>query len=165
MNAIRRLTAAASGLVCAGVMVAGCSSSPAASTRQATAPPAPPLATSFAAAGASWAVVEMGGSAARHNNFWQLFVRPDGGSRWRLATPPGVADNGGLVVTEAGNGSMVTGFRTSQDLTFSPLAASSNSGTSWSPTAGPLTPGLAAAPDALADAVCAIAFDGLRVRK
>jgi hypothetical protein len=141
---------AATGLALAGLVLAACSSSPAASTRQATAPPAPPLATSFAAADASWAVVEMGGSAAQHNNFWQLFVRPDGSTRWRLATPPGVADNGGLVVTEAGSGSVVTGFRASQDLTFSPFAASSNSGTSWSPTAGPLTPGLAAAPDALA---------------
>jgi hypothetical protein len=92
----------------------------------------------------------MGGPAAQHNNFWQLFVRSADSTRWRLATPPGVADNGGLVVTGAGGESMVTGFRTSQDLTFSPLAASSNSGTSWSPAVGPLTPGLAAAPDALA---------------
>ena len=149
MNATRRLTALASGLACAGLIAAGCSSSPTASTGPAAAPVAPPLATSFAAAaGAGWAVVEMGGSAAQHNNFWELFVRPAGTTRWRLATPAGVADNGGLVVAGAG-GSLLTGFRPSQDLTFSPLAASSNSGTSWSP-AGPLTPGLAAAPDALA---------------
>src|SRR4029077_1037352 len=63
---------------------------------------------------------------------------------------PGVADNGGLVVAGAGGGSMMTGFRTSQDLTFSPLASRTNGGTSLSPAAGPLTPGLAAAPDALA---------------
>ena len=30
-----------------------------------------------------------GRSAASHNNFWQLFVRPAGTSTWRLATPPG----------------------------------------------------------------------------
>ncbi len=150
MNATRRVTALASGLACAGVIAAGCSSSPTASTGQAAAPAAPPLATSFAAAaGAGWAVVQMGGPAAQHNNFWQLFVRQAGTTRWRLATPPGVADNGGLVVAGDGGGSMMTGFRPSQDLTFSPLAASSNGGTSWSP-AGPLTPGLAAAPDALA---------------
>jgi hypothetical protein len=140
----------ATGLALMGLLAAACGSTPAASTRQAIAPPAPPLATSFAATGASWAVVEMGGSAAQHNNFWQLFVQPASSTRWRLATPPGVADNGGLVVTGAGGGSMVTGFRTSQDLTFSPFAASSNGGTNWSPTVGPLTPGLAAAPDALA---------------
>jgi len=150
MNATRRRTALASGLACAGLIAAGCSSSPTASTGQAAAPAAPLLATSFAAAaGAGWAVVQMGGPAAQHNNFWQLFVRQAGTTRWRLATPPGVADNGGLVVAGDGGGSMMTGFRPSQDLTFSPLAASSNGGTSWSP-AGPLTPGLAAAPDALA---------------
>jgi hypothetical protein len=150
MNATRRLTAAAGGLVCAGVMVAGCGSTPA-PTGQPAAPVPPPLATSFAAGtGASWAVVQMGGSAAQHNNFWELFARPAGAARWRLVTPVGVADNGGLVVAAAG-GSVLTGFRPSQDLTFSPLAASSDGGTSWSP-AGPLTPGLAAAPDALAAA-------------
>jgi len=148
MNATRRLTAAASGLVCAGVMVVGCGSTPA-PTGQPAAPVPPPLATSFAAGpGASWAVVQMGGPAAQHNNFWELFARPAGSARWRLVTPSGVADNGGLVVAAAG-GSVLTGFRPSQDLTFSPLAASSDGGTSWSP-AGPLTPGLAAAPDALA---------------
>jgi hypothetical protein len=148
MNATRRLTAAASGLVCAGVMAAGCGSTPA-PAGQPAAPVPPPLATSFAAGtGASWAVVQMGGPAAQHNNFWELFARPAGAARWRLVTPAGVADNGGLVVAAAG-GSVLTGFRPSQDLTFSPLAASSDGGTSWSP-AGPLTPGLAAAPDALA---------------
>lgn len=148
MNATRRLTAAASGLVCAGVMVAACGSTPA-PTGQPAAPVPPPLATSFAGGtGASWAVVQMGGPAAQHNNFWELFARPAGSARWRLVTPAGVADNGGLVVATAG-GSVLTGFRPSQDLTFSPLAASSDGGTSWSP-AGPLTPGLAAAPDALA---------------
>jgi hypothetical protein len=149
-STVRASGLAVTALALTGLLAAGCSSAPTASTEQATAPPAPPLATSFAATDASWAVVEMGGPAAQHNNFWQLFVRPAGGTRWRLATPPGVADNGGLVVTGAGGGSMVTGFRTSQDLTFSPFAASSNGGTSWSPAVGPLTPGLAAAPDALA---------------
>ena len=149
MNAPRRLTVLASGLVCAGVIAAGCGSKPAASTTHAPAQSPPPLATSSAVTtGAAWTVVQMGGPAAQHENFWELFVRPAGTARWRLATPAGVADNGGLVVTAAG-GSLLTGFRPSQDLTFSPLAASSDSGASWSP-AGPLTPGLAAAPDALA---------------
>jgi hypothetical protein len=90
----------------------------------------------------------MGGPAAEENNFWELFVRPAGTAPWRLATPAGVADNGGLEVAGTG-GSLVTGFRPSQDLTFSPLAASRDEGASWSP-AGPVNPGLAAAPDALA---------------
>jgi hypothetical protein len=91
----------------------------------------------------------MGGSAANENEFWELFVRPAANAAWRQATPPGVADNGGLVVTSAGRGALLTGFRPSQSLTFSPLAASSNNGANWSP-AGPVSPGLASLPDALA---------------
>jgi len=52
--------------------------------------------------GAAWAVLEVGGSRTQHNNFWQLLVRPAAGQDWRLATPPGVADNGGLVATAPG---------------------------------------------------------------
>jgi hypothetical protein len=138
-------------LLAAGALIAGCGSTAASSPAQAAAPAAPPpLATSSAAAtGSGWAVVEMGGSAAQHDNFWELFVRPAGSARWRLATPAGVADNGGLVVAGSGGGSLVTGFRPSQDLTFSPLAASEDDGATWSPS-GPVSPGLASAPNALA---------------
>jgi hypothetical protein len=90
----------------------------------------------------------MGGSAAQEDNFWELFVRTTGTSPWRLATPAGVADNGGLEAAGTG-GSLVAGFRPSQDLTFSPLAATSNDGATWA-ASGPVTPGLADAPDALA---------------
>jgi hypothetical protein len=58
------------------------------------------------------------GSAASHNNFWQLFVCPAGCGRWRLATPPGVPGNGGLVVAGGSGQSVVTAFRPSQYLTF-----------------------------------------------
>jgi hypothetical protein len=147
MIAPRRAAGAA--LASAVLLLAGCGSTPAAGPEPA-APPAPaPLASAFAgSSGSGWAIVEMGGSAAQHDNFWELFVRPAGSSRWRLATPPGVADNGGLEVTGTGGGSLVTGFRPSQDLTFSPLAVSSDGGATWSPS-GPLSPGLADAPDAL----------------
>ncbi len=137
-------------VIAACVLAAGCASSPA-RTPPATAVPAgpPPLATaSTGATGAGWAIVEMGGSAAQEDNFWELFVRPAGTSTWRLATPVGVADNGGLEAAGTG-GSLVAGFRPSQDLTFTPLAATSDDGATWS-AAGPLTPGLADAPDALA---------------
>jgi hypothetical protein len=90
----------------------------------------------------------MGGSAASHNNFWQLFVRPAGTSRWRLATPPGVASNGGLVLAGLSSGSVLAGFRPSQDLTYSPLATSKNDGKSWSPSL--LDHALADLPGALA---------------
>jgi len=140
----------AAGLLVTAVLVAGCGSTPTTNPAAATARPAPPpLATSFAGtAGSGWVIVQMGESAAQHNDFWQMFVRSAATARWRQATPAGVAANGGLEAAAAG-GSLVTGFRPSQDLTFSPLAASSNGGVSWS-SSGPVYPGLADAPDALA---------------
>jgi hypothetical protein len=91
----------------------------------------------------------MGGSATSDNNFWQLFVRPAGASRWSLVTPPAVADNGGLVAAGgAGGTSMLVGFRPSQGLAFSPLAMSSDTGKNWTP--GLLDAALADVPDALA---------------
>jgi hypothetical protein len=146
MAAVSVLAAAAA----AAVAIAGCGSTPAPAVSPPAAPAPPPLATSFSGtAGPSWTVVEMGGSAAQENNFWELFVRAPGTTAWRLATPLGVADNGGLVVASPGSGTLVTGFRPSQDLTFSPLAASTDNGANWSP-AGPLGAGLAGVPDALA---------------
>ena len=109
------------------------------------------LATSAVSpAGNSQAVIEMGGSAAQHDNFWQLFTRTGSAGQWALATPKGVADNGGLVVADRGARSLVAGFVPSQDLTFSPIATSGNNGGSWSP--GPVSGGLASLPDALAAA-------------
>jgi hypothetical protein len=98
----------------------------------------------------TWAVAVMGGSAASHNNFWQLFVRPAATGKWRLATPPGVASNGGLVLASPGAGSVVAAFRPSQDLLTSPLAISRDNGTTWTPAI--LDASLADAPSALAAA-------------
>jgi len=143
-------SAAGAMVIAACVLAGGCARSPV-STPPTTAVPAgpPPLATaSTGVTGAGRAIVEMGGSAAQEDNFWELFVRPAGDATWRLATPAGVADNGGLEAAGIG-GLLVAGFRPSQDLTFSPLAATSDDGASWS-AAGPVTPGLADAPDALA---------------
>lgn len=109
-----------------------------------------PLATSLGGAGQpGWAVVEMGGSAAGHENFWELLTRPVGSAEWRLATPPGVASNGGLMMAAAGSG-LVTGFGPSQDLTFSPVSTTTAPGAAWSQNAAPVDPGLASVPDALA---------------
>ncbi|HYX60671.1 MAG TPA: hypothetical protein VE888_16885, partial [Streptosporangiaceae bacterium] len=49
------------------------------------------LSTSLTTAQGTWAITVMGGSAASHNNFWQLFVRRANTGRWSLATPEGVA--------------------------------------------------------------------------
>ncbi|MDQ2815935.1 MAG: hypothetical protein M3Z75_29865, partial [Actinomycetota bacterium] len=142
-------------LACAGLAV-GCGSGartgngpgspggPAPSTNPAV---TVPLSTALVTAQGTWAVAVLGGSAASENNFWQLFVRSPGTSRWSLATPPGVADNGGLVAAGTRK-SIVIGFRPSQALSFSPLAASTDTGQHW--TSGLLDARLANVPDALA---------------
>ena len=80
------------------------------------------LATSLGTTAGTWAITVMGGSVAAHNNFWQLFVRPARSSQWKLVTPPGVADNGGLVAAAASGGPLITAIRPSQFLTYTPLA-------------------------------------------
>jgi hypothetical protein len=108
-----------------------------------------PLDTSLVTPVGTWAVTVMGGSAAQHNDFWQMFIRPAGSSRWQLVTPPGAADNGGLVLTASDGPSLVTGFRPSQNLTFTPLIETSDGGQRWS-SLSPLDAALAGIPDALA---------------
>ena len=150
MNQGRLPAALAAGSLLIAGALAGCGAAPATSPAGPTVPAAPPLQTSFAdGTGTGWAVVEMGGSAAQEENFWEMFARPAGAAAWRLVTPAGVADNGGLVAAPAGGASLLTGFLPSQDLTFSPLADTSDSGAHWA-TAGPVNPGLADVPDALA---------------
>jgi hypothetical protein len=108
-----------------------------------------PLATSLVTPQGAWAIAVMGRRAGSRNNFWQLFVRPAGASSWSLVTPPGVADNGGLVATGgAGGTSLLVGVRPSQHLAFSPLAMSSDVGRNWTP--GLLDADLADVPDAMA---------------
>jgi hypothetical protein len=108
-----------------------------------------PLSTSLVTAQGAWAVLVMGRSAGGHNNFWQLFFQPTGATQWSLVTPEGVADNGGLVAAGGATGtSLLVGFRPSQGLSFSPLAASSDAGKTWTP--GLLDARLADVPGALA---------------
>lgn len=135
-------------LVAVALAAAGCGSAATpASVHDATVPPQS-LATSLPTGSGTWAVAVMGGSAASHDNFWQLFVRPVGSGRWRLVTPPGVASNGGLVVAGLATGPVVAGFRPSQQLTYSPLATTHDDGTAWTP--GLLNAGLADVPNAIA---------------
>ena len=131
---------------CAGLLAA-CGSQRAAVTSPAPPAVTVPLGTSLVTAQGTWAIAVMGGSAASHNDFWQLFVRPAGASRWSLVTPQGVADNGGLVAA-GGSTSLVVGFRPSQSLAFSPLATSTDTGKNWTP--GLLNAGLADTPGAIA---------------
>jgi hypothetical protein len=134
----------------AALVIAGCGSVPAPRPGQEAAAALPQLAMSVTAAnGTGWALVVMGGSSAQQDDFWELFARPAGAAKWRLVTPAGVASNGGLVAGVSGPQSLVTGFRPSQDLTFSPLAATTDGGASWS-SGALVSPGLADVPDALA---------------
>ena len=153
MSRPARLATAALALA-AGALLAGCGSpAPNVPGPAAEAAPAgaPFLATSLLTGAGTWAVAVMGGPVATHDNFWQLFARPAGSSRWKLVTPPGTADNGGLVLAGAGGGSLITGFRPSQYLSYTPLTITRNAGQAWSST-GPLDGALADVPDALAAA-------------
>jgi len=133
-----------------GVALAGC----AAGGKTAPNAPAPavvaPLTTTLGTARATWVIVPMGHLSDPVNTFWQVFVLPKSGRSWALVTPPGVADNGGLVAAATGTGQLVIGFRPSQDLSFSPLAITTDDGKIYQPDL--ITGGLANLPDALSTA-------------
>jgi hypothetical protein len=150
MSVRTRVAAAAAFLAAAAAAGCGSAAAPAGPGNQMAGIRGPGLATTLTSPdGTSWAVVDMGGSATHFNNFWELFVRPSGTAAWKLATPVGAASNGGLVAATVGASSLLSGFRPSQDLTFSPLAATSDAGTHWSQNAV-LDAGLADVPTALA---------------
>jgi hypothetical protein len=149
-RAIRR-GAAVAGALAAGLGLAACGSSMSMSAESTTPEIGAnsPLTTSLATATDSWAVIPMAANPA----FWQVFVRPTTSATWRLVTPPGVADNGGLVAAvssaaSAGSG-LTVAVRPSQDLLFSPLASTTDAGAKWSP-GGPINATVAESPDALA---------------
>jgi hypothetical protein len=110
-----------------------------------------PLAASLGSSGGTWAAIAMGHLNDPLNTFWQLFFASGPSSHWALATPPGVASNGGLVASLSPSGSLLAGFEPSAALRFSPLAQTPDAGATW--TAGVLPTGLAVSPDALATSV------------
>ena len=150
MNRQVHRAVALTAVVAGAMLAAGCGTAVPPASRQSTraAPPTSSLDTSLVTAAGTWAVAVMGGSAARHNNFWQLFIRPAGSTRWKLVTPPGTADNGGLVLAASGQ-SLITAFRPSQNLTFTPLTETRVAGQAWS-ALSPVGAAMASAPDALA---------------
>jgi hypothetical protein len=129
-------------------LAAGCGSQHGQAGGTGSVAPPPSLALSVTSSAATWATVEMGGSAAQYNNFWQLFVRPAGSARWQLVTPPGMASNGGFVLADPVGRSLTAAFRPSQQITYSPLASTTDAGAHWS--TGRAASGLADVPDALA---------------
>jgi hypothetical protein len=149
-----RRGAVAVAAVAAGAL-AGCSSSSsapsaaagpaAASSPAASSAPAVSLATSLSTPKDSWAIVPM----SANPTFWEVFVRPASSATWQLVTPPGVADNGGLVAAADTDSGLTVAVRPSQDLDFTPVSTTADAGANWS-TDGPISQGVAASPDALA---------------
>jgi len=143
---------AVAAIACAAAL-AGCSSTspsssagPASSSGSAAASaPAVSLATSFSTAKESWAIVPMSASPV----FWEVFVRPAPSASWQLVTPPGVADNGGLVAATDTATGLTVAVRPSQDLDFTPVTSTGDAGASWSAN-GPISRGVASSPGALA---------------
>ena len=140
--------------IASGAALAGCgsSSSPssaavpsASSAPAASSTPAVPLATTLSTAKDTWAIVPM----SANPTFWEVLVRPAKSSTWQLVTPPGVADNGGLVAAADVGSGLTVAVRPSQDLQFTPVSATTDSGANWSAD-GPISTEVAASPDALA---------------
>jgi len=148
-RAARGRALAAAGALAVAVTLAACgsasSAAPPASSATAASTAGVSMATSVATSAESWAVLPMAANPA----FWEVFVRSANSASWKLVTPPGIADNGGLVVSPNGASSLAVAVRPSQDLLFSPLAATSNGGATWSP-GPPLDAAVAASPDAFA---------------
>ncbi len=150
MSRARAAAAAAAAIAAtAGLALAGCSAGQSARPGGPAAAP-PPIGLATAAAGgsgAAWATLPVPGPAGTTTAYWQLLVRPAGRAVWRLATPPGVADNAGLVVAGPPGGSLTVAFVPADLLTFTPLAVTGDGGAHWSQ--GLLPERLAGRPDAL----------------
>jgi hypothetical protein len=143
--------AAAVAAIASSAVLAACgspsssSSSSSASDSTAASAPVVSLATSLSTAEDSWAIVPM----TANPTFWEVLVRPAKSATWQLVTPPGVADNGGLVAAAGTGRSLTVAVRPSQDLKFTPLASTADAGASWS-AGGPVSAGVADSPGALA---------------
>ncbi len=158
----RSLVAVATGVAVLAIGVAACTSPP--PMPGATGGPpgdaagavtAFPMAEAISGASGTWATLAMGHLDDPVNTFWQLFGRSGcvasgcaSSGSWVLATPPGVASNGGLLFAATAPGALTVGFGPSLDLRFSPLAETTDGGSTWSP--GVLPGALVQVPDAVA---------------
>jgi hypothetical protein len=140
--ALAAIASSAALAACGSSSVSASASAPGNSTASV---PAVSLATSLSTAKDTWAIVPM----AANPTYWEVLVRPATSATWRLVTPPGVADNGGLVAAADTGSALTVAIRPSQDLAFTPLASTADAGTTWS-AGGPISAGVAASPGALA---------------
>jgi hypothetical protein len=81
------------------------------------------------------------------NTFWELFHVAPGGA-WTLATPPGVASNGGLFLALGTEAAVTVAFGPSLGLRFTPLARTASAAATW--TTGILPGAITRVPDAMA---------------
>ena len=107
-----------------------------------------PLATSVDTQSGVWATVPMGQVSDPENTFWQLFYRANGSNQWTdhvdaLAT----ATTGGVSIGADGT-AVLAGVQTADNLKFSPVIESADSGANWQN--GLLPTALARTPQALA---------------
>jgi hypothetical protein len=93
--------------------------------------PSSSFATSVTMNGSIYAAIPMGDLGQSLNTFWQLFELSGGSTGWKLLTPPGIADNGGLVIEGGSPSALTVAIRPSNLLTFTPIALKANH-TSWS---------------------------------
>jgi len=136
------------GLAAVALVACSTSAGPVRSSARALSIPTP-LATSVQTSAGTWATVPMGNLEQPLNTFWQLFFRAPGAASWsNKVEAAATATNGGLVLASSESRSVIVGIRPSARLTYSPLISTSDAGRSWS--AGLVTEGLAARPDALA---------------
>jgi hypothetical protein len=131
----------------AAVIVLGAAGSPGGALPGASGSSTPITASTTTSSGSS-VVIPMGHLNDPSNTFWQVFLRSAGSKSWVLHTPPGVASNGGLVLSGAPSGSLTVGFLISADLKFSPVAQSTDGGDKW--LSGVLPFPLVSTPDAVA---------------
>jgi hypothetical protein len=106
-----------------------------------------PLVSGWSTPEGSWVTLPMGQLSDESNTFWQLLHASAGAARWSVVTPPGVADNAGIVSTSSGS-SVLVGVLPNGLLRFSPVSQSSDGGRQWNSVS--LTGAIAAIPDALA---------------
>lgn len=109
--------------------------------------PTGPLPTTVGTADGNWATVPMGRLGDPLNTFWQLVNDGTTGTWHDDVEATATATNGGLALGSVGR-TVVVGVRPFDRLTFSPLVATTDGGSSW--TSGLLPAGLAPVTDALA---------------
>lgn len=129
-------------VVLAAAVLAGCGT-----TSGTSSPVDLPLTWIVASSAGDVATVPMGSTASTADTFWEVFLRAPGATRWALATPPGIATNGGVVATERGR-DLYVGVLASARLRFSVVEMTSDGGRTWA--TGVLPGTLTHAPDALA---------------